>query len=467
MLNVLVKSHRTSLKANATEVQKLFVMLKLIPKTEVAKARPPLVLALVMDTSSSMQLFADQQKAENEISRRGLQRQQQTTSDGKYEVVDLSLPSKLEQAIASAHALIDDSRLLPEDKVTVIHFDDDAKAILPLTRLSSKQAAHTAIDSLRQYSGATHMGKGLDCAKQQLCDLPGQVAKRVLLLTDGQTFDESECRAVAPQFTEANTPIIAIGLGDEYNEELLLELAQVTQGRPYHLQKIEELGQILNEEVGTSVREVVTNLQATVSTVKGVTLDTITRVYPSLSDVNLTDSQHRLGNIIAGDYTVFILEFTVSGVGRPPSRVRIAQLGLVGDAPGLGRREEFPPQDLFVEFTTDERAIAEVDPEVQGYLQQKNVDRMVQDAVRSAKEDPNRARQTLQVAVNMTKRLGNSAVTKMLENTLDELNKTGTISPNTAKTIRAGGRTKTIKTQGAKQMESVPSQDEIRRLTGA
>jgi Ca-activated chloride channel family protein len=64
-------------------------------------------------------------------------------------------------------------------------------------------------------------------------------------------------------------------------------------------------------------------------------------------------------------------------------------------------------------------------------------------------------------------RLGNAAVTKMLENALEELNKTGTISAGTRKTVALGGRTKTIKTGSAGSLGGAPSADEIRTLTGA
>ena len=113
------------------------------------------------------------------------------------------------------------------------------------------------------------------------------MAKRVLLLTDGQTFDEAECRPLAGRFAESNTPLIAIGVGVEYNEDLLRDLAEVSQGRPYHLAQMGQLGDILNDEIGSSVREVVTDLQATVSTVKGVKLSAVTRVYPSLAEVSV------------------------------------------------------------------------------------------------------------------------------------------------------------------------------------
>lgn len=436
MLNLIFKPHRASLKAHTDEAQKVFAMLRLIPEAEVAKSRPPLAFALVIDTSGSMRELANEQV-------------------------------KLERALEAAHALIDDDRLLPDDKVTVIHFDDDAKTLLPLTPLSSKPAAHQAVDSLRNYSGGTVLAKGMRCAQGELTNLPPQIAKRLLLLTDGKTFDENECRSLAIQFAEANTPIIAIGIGVEYNEKLMLELSQVSQGRPYHLQNMSQLRQILNDEIGSSVREVVTDLQATVAVVKSVKLDSLTRVYPSLSEVSLTKQPYRLGNIVSGDYTIFILEYTISGISRPPSRVRLSQVGLASYAPGLGRRHEFPPQDLYVAFTTDESVIAVVDAEILGYVQQKNVDRMMQEAVRLATVDVGRSQQTLQMAMGMTQRLGNSAMTQMLQNALEELNKTGAISAETRKTVALGGRTKTVKTGSATPLEGVPSEAEIRKLTGA
>ena len=118
-------------------------------------------------------------------------------------------------------------------------------------------------------------------------------------------------------------------------------------------------------------------------------------------------------------------------------------------------------------FTTDEAAVAAVDAEVLGYVQQTNVDRMVQDAVRQATVDAGRARKTLQIAAGMTRRLGNAGMTQMLENALDELNKTGTISPGTRKTVALGGKTKTIKTGGTQALEGIPSEEEIRKVTGA
>lgn len=439
-------------------------MLKLIPEVEVAHARPPLGLALVIDTSASMQEFLDQDAAQRAALQSG-QVGVVSHEDGRsMRGFSLDLPTKLTRAMEAGHQLVDDVRLLPTDQLAIIRFDDDASVLFELAPLSDKQAAHKAIGTLIQFQGGTQMAKGLRLAREELAKVPPQTAKRVILLTDGETFDEDECQKLALQLGTENTPVVAIGVGLEYNENLMRSIADATQGRPYHLQDIGELATILDSEVGSVVREVMTDVRASVAAVKGVGLDRIARVYPSVSEVALGAQPYQLGNIAAGDFTVFVLEFTISGVPRPPSRVRIAQIGLAGDAPGLGRQAELPPMDVFVTFTTDEAAIAEVDDEVLGYVQQLNVDRMMQEAAHLATTDLSRARQTLQLAASMTQRLGNAAATQILNNALDELNSTGTISADTRKTVALGGRTKTVKV--GEIVEGVPSEDEIRRLTG-
>lgn len=73
-----------------------------------------------------------------------------------------------------------------------------------------------------------------------------------------------------------------------------------------------------------------------------------------------------------------------------------------------------------------------------------------------------------QVALGMTQRIGNPAMTKILSNALDELNKTGSISAGTRKTVALGGRTKTVPVKvGSDGLpEGIPSQEEIRKITG-
>ncbi len=465
MLNIQLKPHRNALKSGSTEAQKLFAMLKLIPDAEAAATRAPLALALVIDTSASMQAFADQDAA-RQLAKNAAPIGN-VVDGGTYKGYDLNLPTLLDQAISAAHAMVDDPHFAPNDRIALVHFDDDARVLLPLTPVSNRAGIHAAIELLRDYAGGTHMGKGLQTALGELGKLGPEVAKRAIVFTDGATFDEEECIAAMPEFARLNIPFIGVGFGEEYNDDLLKQLADATLGKPYGIRDIQDFAALIGAEVAQTAREVVTNLRATISTVKGVSIDSISRVAPSLNDVDTAQKPFLLGNIERGDFTVFIIEMTISGLERPPARARVAQVGLVATAPGLNKVTEFPPQDLFVLFTPDEAATAQVDPEVISYVQQKNVGKMVGEAMRTVALNPGQARQTLQIAAGMTQRIGNGAATQMLQGALDELDKTGTISVATNKTVALGVRTKTVRTAAMGDGGTGGlSPDEIRKLTG-
>ena len=467
MLKIVLKPHRSALKAGSTTEQKIFALLKLIPTVEVARSRPPIALCLVIDTSGSMRAFADQQSAQQMINSRGM-RGVANSTDGAFQSFNLNLPTLLEQAISAAHSLVDDPRLQPEDTISIVHFDDKAKALAPQMSLSRRAEVHRAIDSLRDYSGGTRMARGLNCALEQIERLSPQTAKRVLVFTDGATNDERDCLQLLPRFSASNTPLIGIGLGEEYNAELLSKMADATQARPYHLRQMSDLGDILATEVEQTAREVVTDLRMTVSLVSGVRLDAVTRVYPSLAHLDAREMPCRLGNITSGDYTAFVLEFTALGVERTETRVRAARVVLTANAPGLGQTQEFAAQDLIVEFTRDESRFASVDAEVIGYVQQKNVARLVDEAVRTSGKDAAKAQEALQSAVAMTKNVGNKYMTQMLQNASDELSKTGTMSIETGKTVALGLRTRTVRTASVDDgSDSGLSSEEIRRSSGA
>lgn len=431
MIQFECRAHRKALKAGTDEVQKIFLMLKLLPSRDMSHARAPLAIVLLVDTSGSMQ----------------------------------SDDARLDHAIKSCHGLLNDTRLRPDDLFSVIQFDDEATVVLPLCELNDCQKANAAVDSLRKYSGGTVMGLGMDLALAEIRKAPLPAPKRILLFTDGETTDEERCRQLASEFGPINSPLVTIGIGTDINEVLLRDTAAASMGRPYHLNPESTFEKILEDELGSLVREVVTDVRMNIGMTKGVTLNSAVRVFPSLSEINLEEKPLRLGNVTAGNETVFILEFAVSGLSRAPSRARLVQIQLTAEVPGMNRREELPPQDLSMDFTTDPGAISQVDPEVMDYVKQKNIDHLMQQAAQQAATDPAAAGKTLQLAKNMTLQLKNANVTRMLDGALDELKKSGTISLQTRKTISLGGRTKTIKT-GSARTDNVPSLEEIRKATG-
>jgi Ca-activated chloride channel homolog len=457
MLNIDLRAHRPYLRAS-TRGQKLFLMLKLLPAPEAVNARPDISIAVVVDTSGSMREPAPGTTPE-------LIETAPVTVDGKTYNATYRGKSKLDVTMDAVRRLVESEHLRPADRVALIHFDDRSDVLASESVGAGRSRLAEAIDKLREHSGGTQMAPGLHDAVDVL-QKEDDATRTVLLLTDGLAIDEEECREAASALAAQRARIIALGVGEEYNEDLLADLASVTQGKPYDFRDMTVLPEIFDAELGAATRQVISDVEATVKTVRDVKLVSVGRVYPSLADLDSAQAPLQLGSLESGDHTIFILELDVPE--RPEIRARMAQIGVTYRVPGQGYRGESPPIDVVVEYTTDEALSAQVDPEVMGYIQQRNVDNLVRQATQQAETNPEQAAKTLRVARSMTQRLGNRGMTVALGQAEDELRSRGTIAIGTRKTIKLGARTQTMKVgPGDDVPQNVPSQDEIRRLTGA
>lgn len=459
-INVNITPHREFMPADST-AQKLFVMLKLRPIKDVATSRPPTTFTFVIDTSGSMY-----EVVAGDVKPTGITYQQ----DGKQYQQVTGGKSKIDIVIESLLALVNSGKLTTSDRIAIVQFDDNASQIIGLTSATEVQKLETAINNLREFSGGTRMGLGLRRAFDLLSEQQMTV-KRILLFTDGQTFDEDQCRSIANNLATNNIPITALGVGEEFNEDLLTHLSDFTGGTLLYIvpgiakgteTSILDLPHKIIAEYSQAQQEVITNLALTVKTVKGVELTRVVRAYPTQAEFPLNQDPYPLGNAIANDETIFILEFTINN--RPASRVRIAQLGLTYDIPGQKIRGELPPQNLIIQFIPGEQNVAQVNKEVMDYVQQCNISNLVDQATRIAEKDPEKAEQILETARRMTVKIGNTDMTESLNNAQVELRKTRKISPGTRKTVKMGAKGKTVKM--GDDINEMPSEEEMRKLTG-
>ncbi|MDQ3548846.1 MAG: VWA domain-containing protein, partial [Chloroflexota bacterium] len=276
MLHLTTKLHRAYLRADAGP-QKLFVMLKMLPSPEAAQARPAVNLAVVIDTSGSMREpapGADVRVVPGDP----------IEVDGKTYNARFEGSMKLDVAVEAARRLIESTSLGPNDRVTLIRFDDDSSIVAQGNPIQDRATLIEGIESLAQFSGGTQMGKGLRNAVEALTG-DTTSARKVLLLTDGLAVDEDECRAAAGALAEIGAPVVALGVGEEYNEDLMSDVASVSLGRPYDLRDMTGLPQIFETELGSTAYQVVSDVRLTLRTVRDVQLVSAMRSYPSLSEI--------------------------------------------------------------------------------------------------------------------------------------------------------------------------------------
>ena len=333
MLKATLTPHRENLLTQ-TAGQKLFVALTVQPGEEASAARPQLSVAFVVDTSGSMR-----ETVTEPTERTG----RTTVVDGqRYEVVR-GAKSKMDLVTEALTGVFASTLLQTDDRLALVKFDDKAEVLLPFTEAQDRDTLRRAVERLSDFSGGTLMGAGMQEALELLRLEQG--SKRLLLLTDGRTSDEALVREVGAALAEDRVAVTTIGVGEEWNEELLTELTDRTQGKPYYVVpdvqdpqppavRMTDLPDELVNELERTTNEVVTGLRLNVRTVKEVTLERVTRVYPTQNEVDRTGAQLFLGSARAGEDTVFILEFTLPA--RPSARMRLAQLALTFEVPGAG-----------------------------------------------------------------------------------------------------------------------------------
>lgn len=458
MLNFTLTLNREFLEADK-EHQKLFAMLKVRPTKEAAETPPPVNYVCLIDTSGSMYEVVG-----GEVQETG----RTFNVDGcDYREVSGGV-TKIDLVIESLKKLVQSQQFKPEDRLAIIRFDDEASTLLELSPITDLQRIDDAVQQLRLYSGGTRLGLGMRHALNLLSS-PSMAVNRVLLFTDGQTFDEDLCKDFVKDFTNNNISISALGVG-EYEENLLMYLSDNTSGKLRHVVAeaasgtqvaIADLPKEILGDFRDAQKEVVTNMALSVATVKGVNLVRLARVYPNVVENPMDRDPYLIGNIMAGDETIFIMEFDVQS--RSASRVRIAQLGFTYDVPGKKQRKEVPPQNIVAQFV-DGTITPQMDAEVMAYVQQLNVAGLVQQSMDIVESDPGKAEKLLETASRMTKRWGNDSLTESLGQAQDELRKTRKLSPEFRKTVKLGSKGKTVRIND--DLEEQLSQDAIRKLTG-
>lgn len=165
--------------------------------------RPPLNVALVIDRSGSM-----------------------------------SEDEKLANARRAALKLV--SELRPEDTFALIAFDDRAQTLIPAQRALNRHKIEAAISALKP-GGGTNIFAGLTLGYREVAKhTRPEGVNRVILLSDGEVTagikDPQAFHRLVASEVESDIQTTSVGLGLEFNEQLMLAIATDGRGN-YHFIK--------------------------------------------------------------------------------------------------------------------------------------------------------------------------------------------------------------------------------------
>ncbi|HJU28896.1 MAG TPA: VWA domain-containing protein [Candidatus Binataceae bacterium] len=356
---------------------------------------------------------------------------------------------RLEFVIEAVKFLADNAA--PDDKIAVVAFADKAQVILHPDQIHDKGAVRRALDDidLLEIGGGTQMALGMRAAIEEVNrNLAQSRLNRVLVLTDGQTYEETACIDLASQNRERMS-FSAMGVGVEFNEKLLMRMAQDSHGKYHFIDAPENIPSIFEDELAGLRAVSIRNGRIDVTLSQGVQVREAFRASPEIYALGtplLEDRKvtYEIGDLEAGVPGSVLLTLVLPP--RRPGPVRIAQAAFRYEVPGTGERSA--SVDVPVEYTLDRALTSRRNGRVMNLVDQVSIAKLQSRAEEELKAgNVDRATRLLSNAIQGTQRLGNVKATQALAGLMDQVKKTQTLQTKAAKTTLLQAQAVVRKTQ--------------------
>ena len=141
-------------------------------------------------------------------------------------------------------------RLRDDDQIAIVTYGSDVSADLSLSRVGNVRGQAQRIIASIDAGGGTNISGGLNRAIRELSS--GQGARRVMLISDGRPTEgersPQRLAAIAGDGRETGLSFSSLGVGLDYDENVMEGIALRGGGGFYHLRRAHEMANILGKE---------------------------------------------------------------------------------------------------------------------------------------------------------------------------------------------------------------------------
>lgn len=204
--------------------------------------------------------------------------------------------------------------LAPQDYLSVVLYNDKVETLIEPGLVINKDAITQKIEKIR-ISGTTNLSGGwLQGCTHVAENFSAKRLNRVILMSDGLanrgvTNTNQLVNMTGKQFALEDISTTTMGLGTDFNEDLMMAMANSGGGAFYFIESPEAAPAIFNEELRGLLSVVGQNLTITLTATDHVSKITQLNAYPQFSDKNV--NAYRLGDVYGDEEKTLILELDI------------------------------------------------------------------------------------------------------------------------------------------------------------
>ncbi len=375
-LNLRVQPNTPAVPADSG-IRLVYLLISTSPAVKLGQAQVPINLAIVVDKSESMTIPVLSQEQFEELRRMG--QVKEVVSDGIPVYSFKKIPDHIRRAAPSNLEMVKKAlqvaadNLEPHDRFSVVAFASRANVLASGQSGNNRQAIQAVIDTIDSVAvgDETAMAEGIAVGLAEVRKGAGaNVINRLIVLTDGYTLAPERVQELAGEAASQNISVSTMGIGSDFNENLLVGIADKSGGNAYFAKNPADIPPAFQQELSAVQSVSIMGINLSIKLASGVELRRAHRVRPVISDLGALPLDNRsvaipLGNLEAENPPAALLELLVPA--RPAGSYRVAEVTASYTMPGLG--EQSSKVDALLNYSADQSQVAQQDPQVMNIVE--------------------------------------------------------------------------------------------------